>query len=147
MREIELGPMLGDSYVVMDGLMEGEEVVSRGAFSIDAAAQLEGKTSMMSLSGPEDPQVTDGYVKTEFRVSGLCEMCTDRIETAARSVKGVSNAIWNIKSNMITVEFRDSETTPDSIHKAIAQAGHDTDKFKADDKVYGALPECCLYRK
>jgi Cu(I)/Ag(I) efflux system membrane fusion protein len=48
---------------------------------------------------------------------------------------------------MITVEFRDSETTPDSIHKAIAQAGHDTDKFKADDKVYGALPECCLYRK
>ena len=48
LREIELGPMLGDSYVVVAGLMEGEEIVTQGAFSIDAAAQLEGKPSMMN---------------------------------------------------------------------------------------------------
>jgi membrane fusion protein, copper/silver efflux system len=47
-REIELGPMLGDSYVVMKGLDEGEEIVTQGAFSVDAAAQLEGKHSMMN---------------------------------------------------------------------------------------------------
>jgi membrane fusion protein, copper/silver efflux system len=49
MREIELGPVLGDSYVVNDGLAEGEEIVTQGTFSVDAAAQLEGKPSMMNL--------------------------------------------------------------------------------------------------
>lgn len=48
MREITLGPSLGDSYVVVDGLKEGEEIASHGTFSIDAAAQLAGKPSMMS---------------------------------------------------------------------------------------------------
>jgi Cu(I)/Ag(I) efflux system membrane fusion protein len=67
MREIELGPMLGNSYVVMNGLKEGEEIVTQGAFSVDASAQLEGKPSMMnpkkvhssSMPGmemPEDPE-------------------------------------------------------------------------------------------
>lgn len=48
MREIELGPLVGSSYVVAAGLYEGEEVVTRGAFSVDAAAQLAGKPSMMN---------------------------------------------------------------------------------------------------
>jgi Cu(I)/Ag(I) efflux system membrane fusion protein len=51
LRDIELGPMLGDSYVVINGLLEGEEIVTQGAFSIDAAAQLEGKPSMMNHKG------------------------------------------------------------------------------------------------
>jgi membrane fusion protein, copper/silver efflux system len=51
LRNIELGPMLGEFYVVVDGLLEGEEIVTRGAFSIDAAAQLEGKPSMMNPAG------------------------------------------------------------------------------------------------
>ena len=51
MREVELGPMLGDSYVIMSGLTDGEEVVTQGAFSVDAAAQLEGKPSMMNPQG------------------------------------------------------------------------------------------------
>ena len=50
-REIELGPMLGNSYVVVNGLMDGEEIVTQGAFSVDASAQLEGKPSMMNPSG------------------------------------------------------------------------------------------------
>jgi Cu(I)/Ag(I) efflux system membrane fusion protein len=48
MREIELGPGLSDSYVVISGLQEGEEIVTNGTFSVDAAAQLEGKPSMMN---------------------------------------------------------------------------------------------------
>jgi Cu(I)/Ag(I) efflux system membrane fusion protein len=51
MREIGLGPMLGDSYIVTDGLVVGEEIVTQGAFSVDAAAQLEGKPSMMNPGG------------------------------------------------------------------------------------------------
>lgn len=51
LRNIELGPMLGESYVVVNGLKDGEEIVTQGAFSIDAAAQLEGKPSMMNPAG------------------------------------------------------------------------------------------------
>jgi membrane fusion protein, copper/silver efflux system len=50
-REIGLGPMLGESYVITDGLSEGEEIVTSGTFSVDAAAQLEGKPSMMNPQG------------------------------------------------------------------------------------------------
>jgi Cu(I)/Ag(I) efflux system membrane fusion protein len=51
MREIALGSGLEDSWVVKDGLSEGEEIVTNGTFSVDAAAQLEGKPSMMNRSG------------------------------------------------------------------------------------------------
>jgi Cu(I)/Ag(I) efflux system membrane fusion protein len=50
-REVELGPMLGESYVIINGLSEGDEVVTNGTFSVDAAAQLEGKPSMMNPGG------------------------------------------------------------------------------------------------
>jgi Cu(I)/Ag(I) efflux system membrane fusion protein len=52
MREIEIGPMLGNSYVVLSGLKEGEEIVTDGTFSVDAAAQLAGKPNMMNHDQP-----------------------------------------------------------------------------------------------
>ncbi|KAA3653022.1 MAG: efflux RND transporter periplasmic adaptor subunit, partial [Calditrichaeota bacterium] len=51
LREVTLGPGLGDSYVIKDGLQEGEEIATNGTFSIDAAAQLAGKPSMMNPEG------------------------------------------------------------------------------------------------
>lgn len=51
MREVTLGSALGDSYIIEEGLMEGEEIAVNGTFSIDAAAQLAGKPSMMSPEG------------------------------------------------------------------------------------------------
>lgn len=51
MQEIVLGPALEDSYIVESGLMAGEEIAISGTFSIDAAAQLAGKPSMMAPEG------------------------------------------------------------------------------------------------
>ena len=50
-REIVLGEDTGSHYVVAEGLQEGEEVVTNGAFKIDAAAQLQGSQSMMNPEG------------------------------------------------------------------------------------------------
>lgn len=58
MREVTLGPALGESFVVESGLMEGEEIAVNGTFSIDAAAQLAGKPSMMN---PEGGKVMTGH--------------------------------------------------------------------------------------
>jgi Cu(I)/Ag(I) efflux system membrane fusion protein len=82
-----------------------------------------------------------------FTVNGNCEMCKDRIETAALSVKGVETATWESQSQMIHLNFDSDKTDVDKIQKAIAKAGHDTEKFKAPDEVYNNLPGCCLYRK
>lgn len=51
MREVTLGPELGESYVIEAGLEAGEEIAVHGTFSIDAAAQLAGKPSMMNPEG------------------------------------------------------------------------------------------------
>lgn len=51
MREVELGASLGDSYIIQSGLNEGAEIAVNGTFSIDAAAQLAGKPSMMNPKG------------------------------------------------------------------------------------------------
>jgi Cu(I)/Ag(I) efflux system membrane fusion protein len=154
-REIELGPMLGDSYIIMEGLTGGEEIVTQGAFSVDASAQLEGKPSMMnpgeekssSMSGVELPSLISSAINhLSIGVSGNCEMCKDRIETAAKSVNGVSGANWDIKTKILQLDF-DSKTNIENVHQAITKAGHDTEKMKADNKTYNSLPECCLYRK
>lgn len=47
MRTVRLGPRLDEAYVVDSGLKAGEQVVRRGAFALDAAAQLNDQTSMM----------------------------------------------------------------------------------------------------
>ena len=47
-REVELGANLGDFYIVLSGLEEGEEIATNGVFRIDASAQLSGKPRMMN---------------------------------------------------------------------------------------------------
>lgn len=58
MREINLGPALGDAYIVKNGLEIGEEIVSNGTFTVDAAVQLSGRPSMMN---PEGGAVATGH--------------------------------------------------------------------------------------
>ena len=50
-REVVLGPRAGDHYLVREGLEEGEQVVTNGAFKIDSALQIQAKRSMMNPAG------------------------------------------------------------------------------------------------
>ncbi len=47
-REVVLGPSTGDQYVIQEGIQPGEEIVTYGAFAIDASAQLNNRQSMMN---------------------------------------------------------------------------------------------------
>jgi len=51
MREVKLGNTIGENYEVLSGLQNGDEIVTNGTFTIDAAAQLQGKKSMMNKEG------------------------------------------------------------------------------------------------
>ena len=185
LHEIELGPSLGDSYVVLSGLNDGDEIVTNGTFTIDASAQLEGKRSMMNTAASRPVTEHEGHnmpgssssksqsdnssgheghdmgslqgdskqsmtIKSEhamINVQGLCEMCKERIEKAAKEIGGVSSASWDQKAKQLHLNFDPTKTNLDAISKAVAKAGHDTDKYKADKAVYDTLPDCCKYRK
>ncbi|MGI9012850.1 MAG: efflux RND transporter periplasmic adaptor subunit [Phycisphaerales bacterium] len=47
-RVVTLGPEAGGYFIVLDGLREGEYVVTNGAFKIDSALQIAARPSMMS---------------------------------------------------------------------------------------------------
>lgn len=51
MRQVNLGSELNQGYEIESGLEVGEDIAINGTFSIDAAAQLSGKPSMMSPEG------------------------------------------------------------------------------------------------
>jgi Cu(I)/Ag(I) efflux system membrane fusion protein len=52
-REVVLGPRAGESYVVLSGLEEGEQVVTSGAFKLDSEMQIRAKRSMMDPGAGE----------------------------------------------------------------------------------------------
>ena len=54
-REVTLGPRAGDHYLVREGLTEGELVVVRGNFKLDAELQIQAKPSMMSIRSEVTP--------------------------------------------------------------------------------------------
>jgi periplasmic mercuric ion binding protein len=83
--------------------------------------------------------------KTEFKVYGACGMCESRIEKAAKSVDGVTSADWSQETKVLTLTYNAEKEKLDDVHKKIAEAGHDTEKVRADDATYNKLPACCHY--
>jgi len=53
LREVTLGNAIGTNYQVIKGLENNDEVVVNGTFTVDAAAQLQGKRSMMNKKKQE----------------------------------------------------------------------------------------------
>ena len=85
-------------------------------------------------------------VKTEsFEVDGVCGMCKDRIENAAL-IKGVKLAAWDKDKQMLKVVYKPGKVSIEDIHKAVAEAGHETRKVKANMEAYNKLPDCCKYK-
>lgn len=80
-----------------------------------------------------------------FKANGVCSMCKERIEEALY-VSGIKSATWDKKTQMLTVSYKSKKINEMQIHQLVAGVGHDTEKVKAKDEVYKALPDCCLYR-
>jgi copper chaperone CopZ len=76
-------------------------------------------------------------VTKKFEVKGEddCEM---HIESAVKSVEGVSQAEWDEENHQLEVVYNDAETDLKKIQMAVAKAGHDTPEYKAKD--VGAEP-------
>lgn len=98
---------------------------------------------LSSLTGFAQKEKNDTTIS--FRVSGVCVQCKQRIQKSLK-IKGVETANWDVATQKITITYLPSVIAENDLHKTIAGVGHDTEKEKASDEVYNALPECCHYR-
>lgn len=76
MRNVVLGADLGESIIVTQGLQVGEEIVTNGVFSVDAAAQLAGKNSMMHHE-PTQSTTSSGKATHKHKIVYVCPMKED----------------------------------------------------------------------
>jgi Cu(I)/Ag(I) efflux system membrane fusion protein len=104
-------------------------------------------TNHNQVDSVEAQQPEAKVISAGLPVQGSCGMCKTRIEKTAKGTDGVSFASWDAKTKELQLRFDAGKTSPDAVAKALAKAGHDTEKYKADDKTYNALPGCCKYRK
>ena len=101
----------------------------------------------LNIQAQDKKQQNEASLKTaSFKVEGNCGQCKARIEKAAK-IDGVSKAEWNKDTKMISLVYNPTKVKSDDVLKKIAAAGHDNEKFQADDKAYKSLPGCCKYRE
>ncbi len=77
-------------------------------------------------------------------VPGICDMCKNRIESAAMDVPGVKKAEWDIKTDTLVV-IGTAKMSKQKIADALAKAGYRSELAAADPKAYKKLPACCQY--
>ncbi|MBZ9632145.1 efflux RND transporter periplasmic adaptor subunit [Salegentibacter sp. LM13S] len=117
-REVVLGASLGDSYVIEEGLNEGEEIVVNGTFTIDAAVQLAGRPSMMNP--PEEGESNLSEIKlSEAEKTELQEvfnsylalkntLVEDDFEGAKKQLIGLEKAIEAVDNSVISNSAADA---------------------------------------
>lgn len=104
MREIEIGARVGDDYLVLSGVEEGEQIVSNGVFAIDAAAQLSGNYSMMTRPEVKTLDTPEAFRKqlTSF-VESYLPIKDALVKTDA---KATQNTISPAKSTLSKVDMK-----------------------------------------
>ncbi len=118
MRNVVLGPALGDSFIVESGLTAGEEIAVNGTFSIDAAAQLAGKPSMMNPEG--GPAMTGhNHGDMEMSASPSTSVPTNKEEVKPVSInKNAKDALkplfaeyLNFKDALVSDNLAEAQST------------------------------------
>lgn len=89
LKEVKLGESLGQSYIIRSGLQEDEEIVTNGTFTVDAAAQLNNKFSMMNKPETEkEDQIPDF-------TSEVPEIFSQQLEFLLQTYLGLKQAMVN----------------------------------------------------
>ncbi|MEH6770899.1 efflux RND transporter periplasmic adaptor subunit [Maribacter arcticus] len=66
MREVSIHNRNGENYTISSGVQTGEEIVTNGIFTVDAAAQLQGKKSMMNKGKEDATEMPKSQMRLKF---------------------------------------------------------------------------------
>jgi Cu(I)/Ag(I) efflux system membrane fusion protein len=129
LKEIVLGESLGEDFVVKEGLEEGEEIVVNGTFSVDAAAQLAGKPSMMNPTGGK---VNTGHNHGGGSMEQSQVMASKSISPEAQSgLAGIFDAYLALKNDLVHDDYSKSEKSMKAFQNSLSRINMSL--FKGDN--------------
>lgn len=115
LREVQLGLALGEGYIINHGLSEMEEIVTNGAFSVDAAAQLAGKPSMMNPKGGPSPQLHNHGTKSP----PISSHHKQEKEDWDLSVKSLFSEYFSLKNALVLSDLKEAKIKSSALGKSI----------------------------
>ena len=121
MREIKLGNQIGNKYEVLEGVFVGNEIVTNGTFTVDAAAQLQGKKSMMNKDGGKVMTGHEGHLGMDHNVSKKESDHTNMNERMTVSekfqeqLKVVYNEYINLKDALVKEDSKSTSINATSL--------------------------------
>jgi Cu(I)/Ag(I) efflux system membrane fusion protein len=126
MREITLGKKLNDNYEVVEGLNNGDEIVTNGVFTIDAAAQLQGKKSMMNKVVGKVMTGHEGHLGMDENTSSATNNFNKnkRIEVSEEfqnQLKTVFNNYINLKDALVKGDANKAVSTSKMISENVSK--------------------------
>jgi Cu(I)/Ag(I) efflux system membrane fusion protein len=107
MLEITLGTKNGATYEVLSGLKNGDEIVTNGTFTVDAAAQLQGKKSMMNKKGGASMTGHEGHIGMNGSVHKVAKNNVGRLDVSKafqQQLKEVLNEYIVLKDAFVKEE-------------------------------------------
>lgn len=111
-REVEIGESIGDSYRVVSGLESGEEVVTYGSFTIDAAAQLNNQASMMNKN------VMEKGVDHATHLPDYTEATPPEFK---QQISKVSDAYLLLKDALVETDNEEASTSAQQVMEALTK--------------------------
>ncbi|WP_299622899.1 efflux RND transporter periplasmic adaptor subunit [uncultured Tenacibaculum sp.] len=121
MREIKLGNQIGNEYEVLEGLFAGNEIVTNGTFTVDAAAQLQGKKSMMNKDGGKVMTGHEGHLGMDNNSSNKETDHTnmnERLEVSEKfqqQLNSVYNEYINLKDALVKEDSKSTSTSASTL--------------------------------
>ncbi|MFV0540087.1 MAG: efflux RND transporter periplasmic adaptor subunit [Aestuariibaculum sp.] len=117
MREVELGSQLGNNYQVLSGLNTDEEIVTNGTFTVDAAAQLQGKKSMMNTA-------TTGHESHSKSKNTSNSKMIERIHVSSefqKQLKSVYNRYIEVKDALVNSHVEEARAASENMLISISK--------------------------
>ena len=130
MRKVTIGNRNGETYTITDGLENGDEIVTNGTFTVDAAAQLRGKKSMMNQKGGKTTTGHEGHAgmqqaNTETPGNNVDHTkMKERIDVSAKfqkQLKQVFDGYINLKNALVNDNAENAQQTAENIGKSLSE--------------------------
>ena len=122
MQEVTLGTKNGENYTIIEGLSKGDEVVTNGTFTVDAAAQLQGKKSMMNASGGKTMTGHEGHLGME-NLNNTVD-AAKRMDVASKfqeQLKTVFDDYIMLKTALTNDQSEKAKTAAQTLQKSLTQ--------------------------
>ncbi|TBV27895.1 efflux RND transporter periplasmic adaptor subunit [Meridianimaribacter sp. CL38] len=120
LKEVALSNKIGDNYEVLDGLFTGNEIVTNGTFTVDAAAQLQGKKSMMNKQGGKTMTGHEGHLGMDNNSKNESDHThmNERLKVSEKfqeQLKEVYNDYINLKDALVKEDSKGSSQNATSL--------------------------------